>query len=127
MIFLFISIICILAALVISYTRCMTITLNNRYVFDDLRKLGASPRFLKKEVRNQASNVFVIPSTIGMSIMYLLYTMIMFANDGKLTSDEVGGLGVCLVILFLFAGIFYLVYRYTVRQMCKQLDILYTV
>lgn len=127
MIFLFISIICILAALVISYTRCMTITLNNRYVFDDLRKLGASPRFLKKEVRNQASNVFVVPSAIGMSIMYLLYTMIMFANDGKLTSGEVIGLGVCLVILFLFAGILYLVYRYTVRQMCKQLDILYTV
>lgn len=123
MIFLFISIICILAALVINYTRCMTITLNNRYVFDDLRKLGASPRFLQTEVRNQASKVFVVPSAIGMSVMYLLYTMIMLANDGKLTASEIGGLGVCLVILFLFAGVFYLVYRYTVRQMCKQLNI----
>lgn len=123
MMFLFISIICILAAMVISYTRCMTITLNNRYVFDDLKKLGASPRFLKTEVRNQASKVFFIPSAIGMIVMYFLYAMIMLANDGKLTAGEVGGLGACLVILFLFAGVFYLVYRYTVRQMCKQLEI----
>lgn len=123
MMFLFISIICILAALIISYTRCMTIILNNQYVFDDLKKLGASPRFLKKEVRNQASKVFFLPSAIGMSIMYLLYTMIMLANDGRLTSDETSGLGICLLILFLFAGIFYATYRYTVRQMCRQLKI----
>ena len=123
MIFLFISIICILAALVINYTRCMTIALNNRYVFDALRKLGASPSFLKKEVRNQASKVFVVPSAIGMSFMYLLYAMIMLANDGKLTISEIGGLGVCLAILLLFAGIFYLTYRYTVRRMRLQLDI----
>lgn len=123
MLFLFISIICILAAIVISYTRCMTITMNNRYVFDDLRKLGASPRFLKAEVRSQASKVFVIPCTVGMSAMYFLYTLILLANDGKLTSSEIGGLGACLMILFLFAGVFYLVYRYTVRTMCRQLEI----
>ena len=29
------------------------LALNNRYVFDDLRRLGASPQFLSREVRNQ--------------------------------------------------------------------------
>lgn len=123
MMFLFISIICILAALIISYTRCMTIALNNRYVFDDLKRLGASPAFLKKEVKNQANTVFKIPVVIGMSVMYLLYVLLMFGNDGKLTISEIGGLTVCLGILFLLAAIFYMVFRYTIKRMFLQLEI----
>lgn len=123
MMFLFISIICTLAALIIGYTRCMTIALNNRYVFDDLKRLGASPAFLKKEIKSQAGIVFKIPTIIGMSTMYLLYIMIMFANDGKLVSSEIGGLGVCLIALLLLGGVFYLLYRCAVKKMCVQLDI----
>ncbi len=123
MMFLFISIICTLAALIISYTRCMTITLNNRYVFDDLRRLGASPAFLKREVRSQAGNVFKIPSLVGMGAMYFLYMLIMYGNDGKLALDEISGLAVCLAILLLIGMVYYIVYRYTVRKMCVELEI----
>ncbi len=123
MMFLFISIICTLAALIISYTRCMTITLNNRYVFDDLRRLGAPPAFLLHEVKSQAGTVFRMPCIVGMTAMYLLYAMLMFGNDGQLTMGELSGLGVCLVILFMMAGIFYAVYRITVRKMCGELGI----
>lgn len=123
MMFLFISIICILAALIISYTRCMTITLNNRYVFDDLRRLGASPAFLKREVRSQAGNVFKIPPLVGMSAMYFLYFLIMFGNDGRIVSSELGGLAACLAILLLIGAICYAVYRYTIRRMCAELEI----
>lgn len=123
MMFLFISIICTLAALIISYTRCMTITLNNRYVFDDLRRLGASPAFLKREVRSQAGNVFRIPSLIGMGAMYFLYILIMLGNDGRLVSGELGGLGTCLMILLLISAVYYAVYRYTVHRMCAELEV----
>ncbi len=123
MMFLFISIICTLAALIISYTRCMTITLNNRYVFDDLRRLGASPAFLKREVRSQAGNVFRIPSLVGMGAMYFLYILIMLGNDGRLVSSELGGLGACLVILLLISVVYYAVYRYTVHRMCAELEV----
>ena len=58
MMFLFIAIICILAAMVIGYTRCQTIALNNRYLFDDLKKLGASSAFLTREVKSQCKKVF---------------------------------------------------------------------
>ena len=43
MMFLFIFIVCILTVLIICYTRCQTIALNNRYIFDDLKKLGRGP------------------------------------------------------------------------------------
>lgn len=123
MMFLFISIICTLSALIISYTRCMTIALNNRYVFDDLRRLGASPAFLKREVQSQSGIVFRIPVIVGMSAMYFLYVMIMFANDGKLVMGEIAGLGVCLCILLLMSAVYYVVYHYTIRKMCMELKI----
>lgn len=123
MMFLFIAIVCLLAALVISYTRCMTITLNNRYVFEDLKRLGASPSFLSKEVQNQAGKVFKIPAIVGMGLMYLLYTMIMYANDNKFTLDEGAGLLVCLGVLFLHGAIIFAVYKVTVKRMKSQLNI----
>ena len=123
MMFLFISIICTLAALIISYTRCMTIALNNRYVFDDLRRLGAPPAFLVREVKSQAGTVFRMPSVVGMTAMYLLYAMLMFGNDGQLVMGEIAGLGACLIILLVMACIVYVVYRVTVRKMCRELEI----
>lgn len=123
MMFLFISIICMLAAVIISYTRCMTIALNNRYVFDDLRRLGASPSFLLKEVRSQSTKVFAIPAVVGMGAMYFLYTLLMFGNDGKLSTGEIGGLMGCLGILLILGLLFYLVYRYTVKKMTGELGI----
>lgn len=123
MMFLFIAIICSLAAMIISYTRCMTIALNNRYVFEDLKRLGASPGFLIKEIKGQAGPVFRIPSIVGMCAMYLLYAMIMIMNDGKLTGGEAGGLGACFLILGGLAFVYYLVYRRTLRSMCTQLEV----
>lgn len=122
MMFLFIAIVCSLAAMVIGYTRCMTLMLNNRYVFDDLKRLGASPSFLRKEIKAQASPVFKIPSAVGMTAIYLLYVLLMFGNDGKITASEVGGLIVCFFVLILFAGIYYAIYRYTIKNMCIQLN-----
>ncbi len=123
MMFLFIAIICILAAVIISYTRCMTIAINNRYVFDDLRRLGASPAFLKREVKNQAGIVFKVPSLVGMSAAFFLYVLLMYGNDGKLIASEIGGLSVCLGILLLMGSVFYMTYRYTVKRMCTELKI----
>lgn len=123
MMFLFIALICLIAALVICFTRCITIAVNNRYVFDDLRHLGASPGFLKKEVKRQSIKVFAVPSAVGMGIMYLLYSMIMYANDGRMTSQELWGLAACFGVVVLFAGILYAAYRMTVKKMVLQLNI----
>lgn len=123
MMFLFIAIVCLLSALIISYTRCMTITLNNRYVFEDLKRLGASPSFLGKEVQSQAGKVFKIPAVVGMGLMYLLYTMIMYANDDKFTFDEFAGLLVCLGVLLLIGAIIFAVYKVAVKRMKAQLKI----
>lgn len=123
MMFLFITIVCMMAALIISYTRCQTIALNNRYVFDDLKCLGASHDFLTRELKYQCKIVFWIPSVVGMSSMYFLFGFILYGNDGKIVKSEIGGLLVCLIVLALFSGLIFLVYEKTVRMVKKQLDI----
>ena len=121
MMFLFIFLICVTAACVISYTRCQTIAWNNRYVFDDLKKLGAPPAFLKKEIRRQCCTVIRTPSIIGITGMSMLYTMIMFANDGRISMSEVKGLGVCGLVILGIALLLYAVYYGTVKVLAREL------
>lgn len=121
MMFLFIFLICVTAACVISYTRCQTIALNNRYVFDDLKKLGAPPAFLKKEIRRQCCTVIRTPSIIGITAMSILYAMIMFANDGMISMSETKGLGACGLVVLGIALVLYTVYRGTVKSLVREL------
>lgn len=123
LVFLFIAIVCFTAALVISYTRCQTIVLNNQYIFHDLKRLGASPARLSRELRQQCRLVFAVPAGIGMSVMTLLYLMIMYANDNKFTYSEFAGILMCLLVLLLIALLFFLIYRYTLRRVRRQLGI----
>lgn len=123
MMFLFIFIVCLTTALVVCYTRCQTIALNNRYIFDDLKKLGASPDFMGKEVSSQCSNVFRIPALVGTAAMYFLFGMILYANDGRIVFSEIIAMGVCFGVILLIGIMVFLLYRFTVRNMKKQLDI----
>lgn len=123
MMFLFIFIVCLLTSLVVCYTRCQTIVLNNRYIFDDLKKLGASPAFLSKEVRSQCSSVFRTPMLAGMSGMSFLFLLILYGNDGRISNSEVIGFIICMLILLGIGVLIYVVYRGTVKNMKKQLAI----
>lgn len=119
MMFIFIVIVCMAAALVIAYTRCITIAINNRYVFEDLQKLGASNRYLTKEIKRQSSKIYVVPSVIGMAIMYALFTFILLMNEGnaRLTSTEVKGLGYCACTVIGLATLVFINYRIAIRNM----------
>ncbi len=121
MMFLFIFIVCMITAMVVCYTRCQSIALNNRYIFDDLKKLGASPAYLDKEVRSQCNNVFKVPSLVGISAMFLLFTMILYANDGRMVMTEWATMGICLCIIGLIGGLIYAVYRSAVKTIKRQL------
>lgn len=123
MMFLFIFLICVTAACIICYTRCQTIALNNRYLFEDLRKLGAPPAFLIGEVKQQCRTVIRTPSVIGISAMTLLYSMIMYGNDSRITINEIAGLGGCGLVILLIILLLYFVYRKTVRILIRQLGI----
>ena len=121
MMFIFITLVCIVAGLIIAYTRSITIALNNRYVFEDLKRLGASNAYLKREIRRQVSKVFTIPSILGTSTMYLLFIFILVMNDGyaKITPTEFKGLVACFIVIMGIGAIIYAVYESSLRQMRK--------
>lgn len=125
MIFIFIAVICMMASILIAYTRSLTIAINNRQVFVDLARLGAGPGFLYEAVRGQLKRIYVVPTAVGFTMMYILYMMIMYANDGMFTATELAGLGVCLLVLVLLVAIMYGCYRVTGKKVLKMLGVSY--
>ena len=123
MLFVFIAIVCFAAVFVIAYTRCMTIALNNRQVYEDLGKLGASRAYLYASVKNQISRVFTVPAITGTGVIYAFYTMIMYANDDRLSLNELAGMGACLLLILAVSLLLYAVYRLTLKQVCRALNI----
>lgn len=123
MLFVFIAIVCFAAVFVIAFTRCMTIALNNRQVYEDLGKLGASRAYLYASVKGQVSRVFTVPAITGTGAIYAFYAMIMYANDGRLTSNELAGMGACLLLILAVSLLMYAVYRLTLKRVCRALEI----
>ena len=123
MMFLFIFIVCMLTALLICHTRCQAIALNNRYIFDDLKKLGASPAFLKREVDSQCKGVFKVPALVGMAAIYLIFILLLYGNDGRIVFSEMMALAQCLGIELALGALTYAVYRFTARGIRRKLGI----
>lgn len=123
MLFVFISIICFVAVIVIAFTRCITIAISNKKVYDDLRHLGASNDYLNNCARSQVKKVFLVPIITGTSLIYVFYSMIMFFNDNRLTLYEIVGLLVCLVLIAIISFVLYLIYRLTLKKVFNILKI----
>lgn len=123
MLFVFIAIVCFAAVIVIAFTRCLTIAITNRQVYDDLRHLGAPKAYLFRSVRSQIRRVFLVPMVTGTALIYAFYAMIMYFNDNRLTMGEVAGLGNCLLLIIAVSAVLYGVYRLTRRSVCRRLGI----
>ncbi|HIX90378.1 MAG TPA: ABC transporter permease [Candidatus Agathobaculum pullicola] len=121
--FVFIAIVCFAAVIVIAFTRCLTIAITNRQVYDDLRHLGAPREYLFRSARSQIRRVFLVPMVTGTALIYAFYAMIMFFNDNRLTIRELAGLSSCLLLILVVSAILYGVYRLTRRDVCRRLGI----
>ncbi len=121
--FIFIAIVCFAAVVVIAFTRCMTIALTNRWVYDDLRRLGAPNAYLYRSVRGQVKRVFLVPAVTGTALIYAFYAMIMYFNDNRLVETEIAGMAVCLGLIAAVSVLLYGVYRVTLRKVCGALEI----
>lgn len=125
MLFIFIALICFAAVIVIAFTRCMTIALTNRRVYDDLRHLGAPNAYLFRSVKGQVSKIFLVPAIVGTAIISTFYAMIMYFNDNRFTPGEVAGMGICAAVIAILSLVLYGIYRFTRRKVCQSLGILH--
>lgn len=123
--FIFISVVCFAAVVIIAFTRSMTIAAVNAKVYDDLRHLGASNAYLYESVRGQMKRIFLVPAIVGTTLIYLFYLMILYFNGEPLgiTASEMAGLASCMAVIVALSFGFYLVYRLTRRSVCHVLGI----
>lgn len=125
MLFVFVAILCFAAVAVILYTRSQTLMMSNAWVYEDLRKLGASNAYCRKTAKGQIKRVFAAPITIGTVLIVSFYMLIMIGNggDGMIDAAERTGLMACFALVAVMSAAFCLLYRITVKQAWKQLKV----
>lgn len=117
MLFIYVVIVALTSSWLIAYTRCITVGMHQKYVFEALEKLGASEAFRMKELKKQISAIYRIPTIIGLVVVYFLFVLILYGNDGgRFTSSEIVGLIICFGIEVLVGMITYLCYRIALQK-----------
>ncbi len=125
LLFVFVAILCFAAVAVILYTRSHTLMLTNAWVYEDLRKLGASNVYLRKTARGQIKRVFLPPLFIGTVLILCFYALILLGNGGDLVIDSAERMGfiACIVLVAAMSAVFYGLYHFTVNKAWKVLHI----
>lgn len=62
------------------------------------------------------TRVFVTPAIIGTTLIFAFYMMIMFFNDNRLSVEEIAGVAICVILVFIISAIFYGIYRFTLKK-----------
>lgn len=118
LLFIFISILCFAAVSVILYTRSQSLILSNLWVYEDLHKLGASAAYRRKTAQGQVKRVFLAPLLTGTVLILCFYLLILLGNGRVWGIDvnEAVAFAVCLALAAICSTLFYLLYRFTLKQ-----------
>lgn len=116
LIFVFVSVICLVSAGVIGYTRSITVALKSKRVLMDVKKLGAGQEYLNRILKEQIRKVFVLPTAAATIIMFVYYTMILWQNDGVISSNECPMIGFNIAVCLIVVLYQYILYRSSFRK-----------
>lgn len=116
LVFLFVALICLVAAGVISYTRSITVALKSKPVLNDVRKLGAGRSFLDRIIREQIKKIFVLPTVLAVAVMFIYYTLTLWGNDGTFTTQEYLMSGVNVMICIVLCTYQYILFRCSLKK-----------
>lgn len=113
---LYISIISLAAAGIMSYIRSITIALDNRQLFEDLRKLGADDAYEERVLKVQFRKIFAYPVAAGCTISGVFSLFLMYFNDMRMQAFEVKMLLMELLLMTGIAAVLYAVYRLALQK-----------
>ncbi|MEG2788563.1 MAG: FtsX-like permease family protein [Romboutsia sp.] len=120
MLFTYIAIICLAATAIIAYTRAVTIGLDNKKLFGDIKKLGANDKYIEKNIKKQLAKVFIYPTFIGSIFTYMIYLTIFYGNSGgNISKGEFLGLVVGLVITLIVIVFMFVIYKISINKIKK--------
>lgn len=108
---LYIAVISLTAAGIMSYIRSITVAMDNRQLFENLRRLGANDAYAKRVIKLQLRKIFAYPVTAGCTVVGVFSLFLTYFNDMGIQAFEVKMLLMELVLMALIAGVMYCVHR----------------
>lgn len=113
---IYISVISLTAAGIMSYIRSVTIAMDNRRLFEDLRRLGADNAYRERVVRVQLRKIFAYPVAAGCMIVAVFSLFLTYFNDMRLQAFEVKMLLMEALLMLVIAGVMFAVYQAAFRR-----------
>ncbi len=108
---LYVSVISLTAAGIMSYIRSITIAMDNRLLFEDLKKLGADDSYEERVIRVQLRKIFAYPVAAGCAVVGFFSLFMTYFNDMRLQVFEVKMLLMEGMLMLCIAGVMYGIYR----------------
>lgn len=96
--------------------RSVTIAMDNRQLFEDLKKLGADDAYEERVIRVQLQKIFAWPVAAGCVAAGLFSLFLTYFNDMVLKPFEVRMLLMEMLLMALIASVLYGVYRAAYRR-----------
>ena len=90
---IYISILSLTACSVMSYVRSLTVALDNKNMFADLRRLGAAKAYTERVLRIQLKKIYLFPTAAGCIIGILFAALLTFFNDMRIDVFELNMAG----------------------------------
>lgn len=75
LLFIFIAFICFAGVETILYVRSMTMALHDKFVYNDLLKLGANQKYIKNCITKQLKSMYALPILIGSAAPFIIFLM----------------------------------------------------
>ncbi|MEG1868790.1 MAG: FtsX-like permease family protein [Clostridiales bacterium] len=124
MLFVYIALVCFAAVGVIAYTRSITLGINNKDLFDDLKRLGANKKYIENVIKQQLVKLFFYPTAVGSLAIMLFYTLILYGNSGgNFNLGEILALVVDMVIIIIVGLFMYFIYRLSLKKVKKIINL----
>ncbi len=114
---IYISVIALASAGIMSYVRSITIAIENRQLFEDLKRLGADEVYEGRVIKIQLRKLFAYPIGAGCIAAGGFSLLLTYFNDMRLQLFEVKMLLMEVVLMLLISGIMYGVYRIAFKKM----------
>ena len=111
MLCLYIFIITLATAAVMTYVRGISVASDNRDVFLSLKKLGADASYRKWVLKSQLAKIFTYPGVLGCAAGMIFVLAQNWINDRRYSASEIKNFGILGVVCVLVLLFFYAIYR----------------
>lgn len=123
LVFSFIAVICLVSSGIILYSRSISIASRNKYVFDDLRKIGANRKYINQCLKQQILKLFTVSSILGIIIGVGINIIMFIFNDNKISGAEIMAIKINTVISIIVFIYMMLVYKFSFSKAKRIIEI----